>query len=191
MFAAIPCDKSGQFLPPNTAPPDSPSSANNWSPFDNRVQFETADFLYRRNQMSAGQINELMELWEATFVKNGESSPFTNAKAMYDAIDAIPYGDAPWQRFTASTKDSHVPPDAPTWMKQEYDVWFRDPLTVIKNMLQNSDFDGEFDYVPFREYDGETNERRWKDFMSGNWAWDQAVRIRFCLSEIAILNIIF
>ena len=42
-------------------------------------------------------------------------------------------------------------------------------------MLSNPDFDGEFDYSPYRDF-LEEDERRYEHLMSGDWAWAQAVR---------------
>jgi len=33
------------------------------------------------------------------------------------------------------------------------------------------------DYVLYREYDAADDQRRWKDFMSGDWAWEEAVLV--------------
>lgn len=59
-------------------------------------------------------------------------------------------------------------------MLQEYEVWYRDPRMVIRNQLANPDFKDEIDYAPVQEF-GIDGERRWKNFMSGNWAWSNAV----------------
>ena len=67
------------------------------------------------------------------------------------------------------------PNDAPPWTKVDHEVWFRDPRKLVKNMLANPDFNGEFDTTPFHEYDAD-NKHRFQNFMSGNWAWSQAVR---------------
>ncbi|KAF7969588.1 hypothetical protein HWV62_26903 [Athelia sp. TMB] len=61
-------------------------------------------------------------------------------------------------------------------MTQDFEVWYRDPRELIKNLLSNPDFDGEFDYSPFHEYDGDGNHH-FQDFMSGDWAWHQADQI--------------
>ncbi|KAG1767859.1 hypothetical protein EV702DRAFT_1182058 [Suillus placidus] len=47
----------------------------------------------------------------------------------------------------------------------------------VRNMLANPTYTNEFDYRPYREYSTENDQRQWKDFMSGNWAWDQADEI--------------
>lgn len=59
-------------------------------------------------------------------------------------------------------------------MSDKQEVWFRDPREVVRNMLANPNFNGEFDYSPVREYDAKGN-RVLKNFMSGNWVWKQAV----------------
>jgi hypothetical protein len=59
-------------------------------------------------------------------------------------------------------------------MLAEYEVWHRDPRTVLHQQLANPDFKGEIHYAPFQETDA-NGERRWQDLMSANWAWKQAV----------------
>jgi len=58
-------------------------------------------------------------------------------------------------------------------MDAEFDVWFRDPRTLVHNLLLNPDFDNEFDCAPLQEYDMDGNHR-FENFMSGDWAWKQA-----------------
>ncbi|KIJ05035.1 hypothetical protein PAXINDRAFT_21688 [Paxillus involutus ATCC 200175] len=59
-------------------------------------------------------------------------------------------------------------------MNDTFDVWYRDPHEVVKNMLANADYKDEMDYAPFREFSSEGDEQQWQDFMSGSWAWSQA-----------------
>ena len=94
---------------------------------------------------------------------------------MYRAIDNIDLGDVKWSNFTVHYTGARPPTDVPSWMDDRYEVYFRDPLEVVHNMLANPEFSSTLDYCPYREYETETNERRWSDFMSGDWAWNQAV----------------
>lgn len=174
------CDKDGAPIPEGTPPTprESDKGPDDWTPYDNRVQFEVADFLFRRNQMSAGDINFMTGLWAASLAPHNDSPPFANANAMYDTIDSTPLGDVPWQSFTLNY-NGDVPNDRPNdetppWMTADYDVWFRDPRILVQNMISNPEFDGEFDYAPYHEYSAD-NQHRFEDFMSGNWAWKQAV----------------
>jgi hypothetical protein len=146
-----------------------------WTPYSNRIDFEFAEFVFRQNQMSADHIDTLLDLWAASLFKHDDHPPFANHKDLYSTIDATPRGDVPWQSFSVSFTGAIPDGEVPPWMNANYDVWFRDPRTVIQNMVGNPDFDGEIDYAPIRQFEA-NGERRFKDFMSGDWAWKQAVR---------------
>ena len=62
----------------------------------------------------------------------------------------------------------------PEWMTAEYELWYRDPRKVIHGIFSNPSLADGIDYVPYREFEDGT--RRYGDFMSGNWAWEQCVR---------------
>ncbi|KAH9849165.1 hypothetical protein C2E23DRAFT_737875, partial [Lenzites betulinus] len=167
-----PCDANGDPVAPDAAPPPPPPrQANDYSPYHSRAQFELADFLFKKEQMSAGHINELMQLWAAT-LPPGQDPPFANAKDMYDGIDSIPLGDIPWQEFRV-TYMGHRPDDnVPPWMLREYSVWFRCPRRVLHTQVGNPDFAHDIDFAPKQVFRGD--EREYKDFMSGDWAWNEA-----------------
>ncbi|KAI9431281.1 hypothetical protein H4582DRAFT_2113489 [Lactarius indigo] len=157
-LCATPCDKNHVYLPPGTPPTPPPARApDDWTPYRNHVEFELAKFLYRKVQMSGNDINILSQLWHASLISHGvppdEIDLFDSRDSLYATIDATPFGDA--------------------WMTMTYDVWHQDAHHLLHNMLANPDFDNEFDYVPFREFNAQ-KRRRWRDFMSGDWAWREA-----------------
>jgi Plavaka transposase len=107
-----------------------------------------------------------------------------NHREMYRTIDASPglqsLGDdatGRWQSFCISYEyedDPWAPPGPrQSWMDYEYEVWFRDPEKLVQELIANPDFVDEFDYVPYHEY--HNGLHRFSDFMSGDWAWKQAV----------------
>lgn len=104
------------------------------------------------------------------------STPFDSCRSLYATIDAIGDGDAPWQCLTVSSMSdsNNLSEDAPSWKKQEYEVWYRDPDVVIANLLDNPDFASQFDVAPYVATDSQ-GKRRWTDFMSGNFAWRRSV----------------
>ncbi|OBZ74375.1 hypothetical protein A0H81_05452, partial [Grifola frondosa] len=166
--------RRGWTLPTSRHSSHSPptQSSDDWSPYCSRIEFEVASLLYARQQASGGHVDELMDLWLATLLKHNDHAPFTNHKDLHDTIDSTHLGDVKWESFEMKYSGEMPEHNIPQWMTAGYDVWFRDPRTVIRNMLANPDFDGHIDYGPFREFmDG---ERRLKDFMSGDWAWKQA-----------------
>ncbi len=169
-----PCSATGDFLPPGTPAP-SRTSANpaDWAPYADRIQFETAEFLYKRTQMSQGNVDFLMDLWAASLLQHGSVPSFAKFKHMHELIDSTPLGDAPWATMEASFVGD-LPNNPPSWMTAKYELCFRDPRVCTRNMLANPDFVNEFDAVPYREYNGWM--RQWYcDLLSGDWSWRQAV----------------
>lgn len=125
--------------------------------------------------MSASDIDCLLKLWGASLAAHGEAPPFRNHKDLYSTIDSIPLGDVAWESFSLRYNGTQPDDEVPRWMDANYDVWFRNPRTLIHNILSNPDFNGGFDFTPYQEYDS-NGIRRYHDLMSANWAWRQAVR---------------
>ncbi|KAG1766610.1 hypothetical protein EV702DRAFT_980766 [Suillus placidus] len=168
------CDANGSFIDQDAPPlPHTDAPLTDWTPYNDRAKFETAEFLFTRNQMSAKQIDTLLNLWAATLIKHNDAPPFANHKDMYASIDATPLGDTPWKSFTTCYNGVRPEQDVPPWMDGQYDVWYRDPLQMVRSMLANSDFDGGIEFSPYRDYTAE-DKRYWKNFMSADWAWNQA-----------------
>ncbi|KAG1882348.1 hypothetical protein F4604DRAFT_1879473 [Suillus subluteus] len=148
-----PCDENGTFLPPGSPPkPLSDKSPTDWTPYRNRVEFETAEFFFTENQTPAAQINRLLDLWASTLQKHDDKPPFADFRDLHKTIDKTPLGDVKWQSFSVRYNGERPATDVPPWMDQDFD----------------------FDYRPYREFLTDSDERQWRDFMSGDWAWDQA-----------------
>ncbi|KAJ7723744.1 hypothetical protein DFH07DRAFT_759380 [Mycena maculata] len=172
---ARPCDKNGNILPDGAPPaPRTTAEPDDWTPYEDQVRFELSDFLFRKVQMSAKNIDNLLEMWALSMMKHEDLGPFHDYKHIYETIDATSVGDAPWKCF--QTEPLNVDASAPSWARQQYEVWYRDPDVVIANMLDNSDFDGAFDTTPYVRIDAQ-GHRRWSDFMSANFAWRHCDRI--------------
>jgi hypothetical protein len=116
-----------------------------------------------------------MDIWAAHCAPFNQPGPFDNDKEMKQRIDEIHLEEMPWKAYSVKYTGEAPLLKTPTWMKKAYEVWYRDPRQIVHNILANEDFDGEFDYTPFREM--KDGKREWSDFMSGNWAWNQAVNL--------------
>ncbi|KAG2142346.1 hypothetical protein DEU56DRAFT_939653 [Suillus clintonianus] len=173
-----PCDEHGHFLEDDAPPPPcEPQSPNDWTPFRNRTEFETADLFYVQNPTPARKIDAHLALWASTLLKHGDVPPFADHRDLYETIDSIPLGEVKWESFACSYSGEKPEGDYPPWMDSTFDVWYRDPRQVVHNMLANPEFAHEMDFRPYREYSTEGEERQYRDFMSANWAWDQADEI--------------
>ncbi|KAJ7778850.1 hypothetical protein DFH07DRAFT_1033789 [Mycena maculata] len=168
-----PCDREGNFLPPDTPPPpkEHPPS-DDYSPYKDHLDFHLADLLYRKIQMSAGAIDELMQNWAAR-PESAEAPPFADHEDLYNTIDATDIGHVPWESFEVTYYKPIPPGDTTPWKTQAYAVHFRDPRKILQNQLANPDFKVEMDFAPKQVF-AEDGTREYQDFMSGNWAWRQA-----------------
>jgi hypothetical protein len=182
-----PCDRHGNLIAHDAPPPPrSTSDATDWAPFEDQLQYETADFLFRRAQLSATKIDSLLNLWAASLIKHNGSPPFASAAQLYETIDSVKSGGRPWTSFEVRYTGEIPEADAPEWMHATYEVWYRDPSQVFADFLDNPDFNSEWDSAPLRQYDS-SGERVWQNLMSGNWAWKQCVG----LFHICIKNRLF
>lgn len=119
-----------------------------------------------------------MDILKARDIGNGvadeDSGFFDGPEDFFKTIDSIEYGDSPWESFTVRYT-GHVDNNSPPWKRHTYTVHARNTLSVVRNMLKSADFKNSFDYSPLKEFIG-PNRRRWSNFMSGHWAWKEAVR---------------
>ncbi|KAJ3793844.1 hypothetical protein GGU11DRAFT_748543 [Lentinula aff. detonsa] len=176
------CDEDGNRLPPDT-PPSPPPNDSPWSPFENEAEFRLADHLFRKVEMSQNDINMLLDIWKLYQYQRSQhqacdccsTAPYFNNSDMYTKIDSIVDGNAPWKCFQ-TTVDEELPENASEWQKTSYQVWYRDPDTVIANILGNTDFGNDFEAAPYVDVD-KNGTRHWSNVMSGNFAWRHADQI--------------
>ena len=148
---------------------------DDWTPYSSRLEFETAEFLYQRCKMSARNLDFLMQLWHASLVHHGDSAPFRDNRDLYSTIDATLIGGVLWQSFNITYNGPELESNnTPAWMNQSFEIYFRDPRLLFVEMLGNPSFANDFDYMPYRDFNA-NGTRRYQHFMSGNWAWKQAV----------------
>ncbi|KAG1854005.1 hypothetical protein F4604DRAFT_1686194 [Suillus subluteus] len=157
-------------------PPPS-KSLDDWTPYWDCIEFETAEFLYTCNQMSAGDINVLLDLWAATLLKHNDKPPFADYHNLYKTIDSASVGNVKWQSFQVKYMEEKPAYNVPPWMNESHDIWYRDPHEVIRNMLGNLDYTAEMNYQPYHEFLINNDKHQWQDFMSSDWAWNQADKL--------------
>ncbi|KAF8415957.1 hypothetical protein L210DRAFT_3616358 [Boletus edulis BED1] len=175
------CDAHGHVIDPKTpAPPASEKSPDDWAPYSDQLRFETAEFMFQNAEMSSGNIDQLCNLWAHSLHTDSDEArhalPFIDHKDLYDAIDATPLGDVPWESFKLKY-DGERPAVVPPWMNQSYEFWFRPAYSLVADMLSHTDFEGEIDYVPYRDFSKDNEERHYENFLSGDWAWTQVDKI--------------
>lgn len=176
IYTGLPCDSDGVSLCPGAPPkPPEPQSPDDWYPYKSRLEFELADFLYIQNQMPAEQIDTLLDIWAELLTTVGGTPLFQSHKDLYETIDHTRIGDVKWKSFSVKYVSTHDRGDAAPWMQDTYDIWFRCPHQTMHNMFGNPEFASQMEFRPYREYDTHTGQWRFQNFMSADWALDQAV----------------
>ena len=126
-------------------------------------------------ELSQKKIDKLLELWAATLVPHGDSPPIASHRNLHQQIDAVELNNVLWES-ACLRYEGPLPRTTrhPEWKTAGYEVWYRDPRQVIKNILASPDLDGHIDYVAYQEFNGE--KRQYSNLMSGNWSSRQSVR---------------
>ncbi len=186
---AHPCDSDGAFLPPGSTPcPPPPQEDSDWSPFESEVQFKVADLLYRQVEMSAANVDALMELWTLSLAGSEGTgmAPFTSHSHLHAKIDESHLGDVPWQCLATTPSQAEGVGNSaqvPLWMRTSYQIWYRNPNVVVANMLANVDFAGQFDWRPYVETNA-AGARRWNNVLSANLAWRHCVSVHLSFAIV-------
>ena len=118
-------------------------------------------------------INALLELWARSLANFDADAPFRSYQEMHSIIDSSMLGNVPWKCLVTGVSGD-IDEHAPSWMQKNYEVWYRDPDTVVSTMLDNPDFDGQFDFCPYVDI-GADGKHHWGNVMSGNVAWRHCV----------------
>ncbi|KAI0669487.1 hypothetical protein C8Q78DRAFT_1070632 [Trametes maxima] len=174
----LPCTQAGILLQDPHQAPEKPEALprDDWSPYEDRVQFETTELLYSKAKMSAGNINKLLDLWAASLAPHDAPPPFRYSRELYATIDSTSLGTVKWESFDLAYPVGMRPQqasDVPSWMEKKYDVWYRDIHDLARNMLLNPDFSSLMDFGPIRVYNA-NSDTKLGNFMSVDWAWSQA-----------------
>jgi len=62
-------------------------------------------------------------------------------------------------------------------LTESVELWFRNPVECISELIGNPAFDGSISYVPERVYaDPEGRNRIYDEMWTGDWWWDTQVR---------------
>ncbi|KAH8979006.1 hypothetical protein EDB86DRAFT_2744559, partial [Lactarius hatsudake] len=96
--------------------------------------------------------------------------PWKSAKEMYNTIDSISVSGVSWVTYQLSYNGPQPTRTLPWWMQEIYELNVRNVLSVFKEQLASKEFDGQFKYMPYKEYNAK-GHRIYSNLMSGNWAF--------------------
>lgn len=100
---------------------------------------------------------------------------FKNSCELLQKIDCLPSGPA-WVREIIKVKGDAYDEKGKE-MTEEFEMWKRDPVECIRELLGNPDFHGNIAYAPERVYqDCERKVQVWDEMWTGSWWWETQVR---------------
>lgn len=163
-------------MPAHTAPSheDNTSSKDEWKPFNSRVEFEFAWFHFVEIESSARNVEKALDLWAASVLESGGTSPWRTTADLYATIDEIRHGDAPWKSYSICYDGPLPHGTPPEWMTRTYELCIRDSRQVLHQQFATPEFKDKMNMTPYRQFN-RAGKRVFTNLMSGDWAWKQAV----------------
>ena len=136
------------------APPPDTTPDNPWAPFEDWIAFKWAHEQYVELQASKKQIGRGLDIWSAILLREKSNChvPWKSAEELYQTIDSIQAGDAPWVTCEFRYGSPKPPDDILQWMQETYKLSTCNVLHIVELQLANPEFDGNFDYLPYKEY---------------------------------------
>lgn len=139
---------------------------NPYTPFLDEHEFEFA-FRLVKNGISKKAIDDIMRLH--TIKSNLPNGHFRSAHTLGKKIDRVE-PDGIGKHWIMSTIDYDV-------QNSETRYFWRDPMRVVKDFLQNPSYRNELIYTPCKQT-GKFGERIYGELHTGDWWWKLQVKLR-------------
>jgi len=109
-----------------------------------KSEFEVADFLYHRNQMSASDIDTLLNLWGASTGTQGGAPLFQTTETCMILLTQLHLA-TPMESFSLRLMGIDLKAKFSSWMDTDYNFWFCNPHQLVHNIISNPDFKDGFE----------------------------------------------
>ncbi|KIK11594.1 hypothetical protein PISMIDRAFT_19393 [Pisolithus microcarpus 441] len=139
-----------------------------WAPFHTEGEWDLARFLMK----NVGQ-TKMDEFLKLNIVRESGVS-FESAWSFLKRVDKLRTGPA-WSCEMVDVCGDVVGEDG-TLKHEQLELWCRDPIECVQDLMGNPAFRDAMSYVPQRAYTDANGENRIYDEMwTGNWWWDVQV----------------
>ncbi|KAF8160595.1 hypothetical protein BJ912DRAFT_915513 [Pholiota molesta] len=140
-------------------------------PFRDEEEWELAKWLIKN--VGHTQADALLKL---PIIANKAKPSFQNKKQLLDAIDGLPTG-VPWKchdiEVTGDQPDFDRDPSGQTCRKEHLELWYRDPVECVAELIGNPAFAKDMKFAPERFYeDREGRNQILNEMSTGSWWWD-------------------
>ncbi|KAI5987191.1 hypothetical protein EDD15DRAFT_2174021 [Pisolithus albus] len=141
-----------------------------WAPFHNEGEWELARFLMK----NVGQ-TKMDEFLRLDIVRKSGVS-FDNARSFLKYVDSLRTGPG-WACEMIDVEGDIVAEDG-SLRRERLELWRRDPIECVQELMGNPAFRDVMSYVPERAYTDASGENRIYDEMwTGDWWWDVQAKL--------------
>ncbi|TCD63835.1 hypothetical protein EIP91_004902 [Steccherinum ochraceum] len=136
-----------------------------YAPFKDAEEWEMARWMVLN--LGANQVEEFLKL---RMVENHCHMTASSKYLFFKDVDSLPTG-TPWICDEIEVTGDSADEDGNV-MKETVELWRRDPVECIRELIGNPAFRDALKYEPERLYtDTEGTSRRYDEMSSGNWWW--------------------
>ncbi len=184
--AGVPLNNEIKATPLEKLAETYPVDSHPFGPFRDEDEWELGEWM--ATNIGKGKADELLNLRIVSLVllhvnyevltiaqiRKKANPSFHNARKLYQHIDDLPEGPGWTQEILSVEGDLKNPDGSP--MLEEVELWRRDPVECIRELMGDSAFDGEMAFAPERVYaDKDGKERVYDKMWTADWWWDVQV----------------
>ena len=114
-------------------------------------------------------------LTNAIQIRKASCTSFHNSRSLFQKIDALP--SAPKWSCELFEVKGNIQNESGTYETQVVELWRRDPIECLRELIGNPEFKPYLKYAPYRLYTNEEGtEQCWDEMATGSWWWGVQVK---------------
>ncbi|KIJ50249.1 hypothetical protein M422DRAFT_245496 [Sphaerobolus stellatus SS14] len=138
-----------------------------FGPFEDREEWDLASWLMSSG-ISQTAIDKFLKL---DITRNRTKTSYLDKHNLLEKVDSLP-GGAGWTCYSFSIRGDMLDYNGER-ITEELDIWFRDPVECVRELMGNPIFRNVLKYAPERLYnDKEKLEQVYNEMWTAEWWWD-------------------
>ncbi|TFY52652.1 hypothetical protein EVJ58_g9893 [Rhodofomes roseus] len=141
------------------------AEVDEWAPFKDEEEWELFRWLIKH--VGQTKIDEFLKL---SIIRRKCSLSADSKYKFFQQIDDLPTG-VPWHCDVVSVQGDRMGDDG-KFLQEQLELWRRDPVECVEELIGNPTFDGNIAYGPERVYTEEAATiRRYDEMWTADWWW--------------------
>ncbi|KAI0823820.1 hypothetical protein BC628DRAFT_1420570 [Trametes gibbosa] len=144
-----------------------------FAPFEDLEEWDLAQWL-----VTSGVTQASIDRFLKLDVTRGRTKPsFESSYMFHKKVDALPGGTASWKVEVLEAVGDKLGDDGKA-RTERLELWLRDPVDCVRDLLGNSMLRDSLTYAPERHYaDAEGKNRVYENMWTGDWWWDVQAKL--------------